>query len=231
MVRIPYPAVDPAWAITPSGVTTKFSVMSNSSRRDCGRRGWQFFWFVRHARKGRPNHAIGNSHTIPSSPSGTIGTDITAGADDNFWVVDQDNNAIFRVTTAGVVTQFTFPSQGGANQFATGITTGPDGNLWVAALGAPAIWRVTPPAASNQLLSAVLPSSRSVQVGSFATAFATILNNNVLRATTGCAIVPITSVPASFTYPDDGPEYELNLPGRPTHRPPSRLGLAGSDLS
>lgn len=52
--------------------------------------------------------------------------------------------------------------------------------------------------ASSLLFAATLPSSRSIQVGSTATAFATILNSGA--AATGCGIAPITSTPATFTF-------------------------------
>jgi hypothetical protein len=53
-------------------------------------------------------------------------------------------------------------------------------------------------------VAAVLPSSRSVQVGSVATAFATIINTGQQRAT-GCTISPLTSIPAIFTYQTTDP--------------------------
>ena len=54
------------------------------------------------------------------------------------------------------------------------------------------------------LVAAVLPSSRSVQVGTPATAFATIINTDSNTAT-GCAISPITSIPATFTFQTTNP--------------------------
>jgi hypothetical protein len=57
---------------------------------------------------------------------------------------------------------------------------------------------------STTLFSSVLPSSRSVQVGKTATAFATIINSGGSTAT-GCAIAPVTSVPANFTYQTTNP--------------------------
>jgi hypothetical protein len=54
------------------------------------------------------------------------------------------------------------------------------------------------------LVAAVLPSSRSVQVGNVATAFATIINTDSNPAT-GCAISPITNIPATFTFQTTNP--------------------------
>lgn len=54
------------------------------------------------------------------------------------------------------------------------------------------------------LVSAVLPASRSVQIGNTATAFATIINTGSWAAT-GCSIAPLTSLPASFTYQTTDP--------------------------
>jgi hypothetical protein len=52
---------------------------------------------------------------------------------------------------------------------------------------------------AQDLFSAVLPQARSVQVGTPATAFATIINNTT-RNLTSCGIALATSVPASFSF-------------------------------
>jgi hypothetical protein len=54
------------------------------------------------------------------------------------------------------------------------------------------------------LMAAVLPSSRSVQVGTPATAFATIINAGQETAI-GCGISPLTSIPTTFTYQTTNP--------------------------
>ena len=55
------------------------------------------------------------------------------------------------------------------------------------------------PAPVTTLVAASLPTSRSVQVGSAATAFATIINSGSAAAT-DCGIAPLTTVPADFAY-------------------------------
>jgi hypothetical protein len=58
--------------------------------------------------------------------------------------------------------------------------------------------------APTHLVAAVLPGSRSVQVGTAATAFATIINAGPVLAT-ACSIAPLTSVPATFLYQTTNP--------------------------
>ena len=60
------------------------------------------------------------------------------------------------------------------------------------------------PDARNVLLAAVLPSSRSVQVGAVATAFATVINRGHNLAT-ACSIAPFSGVAASFHYQTTDP--------------------------
>jgi len=55
------------------------------------------------------------------------------------------------------------------------------------------------------LFASVLPSSRSVQVGTPATAFATIINAGAVTAV-GVCISPITSIPAEFTFQTTNPQ-------------------------
>ena len=57
---------------------------------------------------------------------------------------------------------------------------------------------------AQSLVAAVLPASRSVQVGRPAPAFATMINTGAGTAT-GCSLAPITPVAASFTYQTTNP--------------------------
>ena len=67
----------------------------------------------------------------------------------------------------------------------------------------PGTWTVVP-APLTTLAAASLPTSRSIQIGSTATAFATIINAGSFDAT-GCAIAPLTLVPGSFVYQTTDP--------------------------
>jgi hypothetical protein len=57
---------------------------------------------------------------------------------------------------------------------------------------------------SPTVVASVLPLSRSVQVGNTATAFATIINTDIVTAA-DCYIKPITSIPASYTFQTTDP--------------------------
>jgi hypothetical protein len=63
---------------------------------------------------------------------------------------------------------------------------------------------VARPDARNVLLAAVLPSSRSVQVGIVATAFATIINTGHSLAT-ACTITPLSGLATNFHYQTTNP--------------------------
>jgi WD40 repeat protein len=73
---------------------------------------------------------------------------------------------------------------------------------------------------TNTLVAAVLPSSRSVQVGTPATAFATIINTDSSTAT-GCTISPITGIPATLTFQTTDPATNqvIGAPNAPVDIP------------
>jgi hypothetical protein len=106
------------------------------------------------------------------------------------------------------------------------ITVGPDGAIWFTESAANAIGRLSlgTIGSTGPLVAAVLPSSRSVQVGNTATAFATIINSGS-SALSGCTIAPVTSVPASFVYQTTNPMTNA-LTGSPNT--PASIGAGGS---
>jgi streptogramin lyase len=136
---------------------------------------------------------------------------IVTGPDGALWFTT-GGNRIGRITTSGSVAPL-------INHSAMAITTGPDGNLWFteSGNGVNRIGRLAPAASTSPLLAAVLPSSRSVQVGgNVATAFSSILNNSA-SALDGCGIAPASAVPANFSFQTTDPATNL-LTGSPNTR-------------
>jgi hypothetical protein len=93
-------------------------------------------------------------------------------------VTDIDQN-LYQITTTGVVTFV-----GGLDHVAKGLAF--------------------VNASVTSLVAAVLPSSRSVQVGTTATAFAALINAGSERAI-ACGLTLVTSLPATFTYQTTDP--------------------------
>ncbi len=114
--------------ITPTGTVTTVSVNAIFLPR-------MGSFPVRTAICGSPNQA---SNMIGQmSPAGVLLNEyaagggglfyITSGADGNLWFPIDNDNAIGRMTTSGVLTEFPVPTQGASP---AGITKGPDGNVW-----------------------------------------------------------------------------------------------------
>src|SRR5581483_7756147 len=135
---------------------------------------------------------------------------IAVGPDGLLWlnVVDyRGMSTIGASTTAGGGNGTQGISLG---QHAAVPVAGPDGALWFTenkyfnANFPSKIGRYGPLPSSNNLVSAVLPLSRSVQVGSPSAAFATIINTGTSPAI-GCMIVPGQTVPASYVFQTTDP--------------------------
>ncbi len=148
-------------------------------------------------------HQIGNA--------GPFG--ILAGPDGAIWYTDTSYNRIgrFEIGTKAhrivdTTVEINVPS---------GIAVGPDGNIWITQAGANKISRIDVPPASSTILASVLPSSRSVQIGQTATAFATILNDG--PAATICGFSPVTSIAGTFSFQTTHPSTNA-LTGMPNTR-------------
>jgi hypothetical protein len=74
------------------------------------------------------------------------------GPDGNLWFTEGPGNAIGRITTAGVITEFPFPDT--TRTF--GITAGPDGNLWFPEFDNDKIGRITP---AGEITEYTIPTS------------------------------------------------------------------------
>jgi len=84
----------------------------------------------------------------------------------------------------------------------TDLKIGPDGLLYVLSFSLGKIFAIS--RFPSSLVAAVLPSNRSVQVGTTATAFATIINAGSVTAT-ACGLSLLTTLPAIFSYQTTNP--------------------------
>jgi virginiamycin B lyase len=144
---------------------------------------------------------------------------ISSGPDGALWFVG--GLGIGRITTSGTITPV--GAQISAGTLGT-IAAGPDGALWFTEFAGNKIGRLSVPVSTSPLVAAVLPSSRSVEVGSTATAFATIINSGS-SSVSGCTIAPVTTVPASFVYQTTDPATNA-LTGSPNK--PATIAAGGS---
>ncbi len=78
--------------------------------------------------------------TYPTPTAGSEPFDIVSGPDGALWFTEPMGNKIGRITTSGVITEFSIPTAGGEP---TGITAGPDGALWFVELTGHKIGRIT----------------------------------------------------------------------------------------
>jgi virginiamycin B lyase len=79
----------------------------------------------------------------PDEACDVVPSSITSGPDGNIWFTELLQNAVVRLTPAGVFTFFTIPTPG-ANPH--GITVGPDGAIWFTEFNANQIGRIDPSA-------------------------------------------------------------------------------------
>jgi streptogramin lyase len=72
-------------------------------------------------------------------PTAALPTRITAGSDGNLWFGELNRNKIGRITTDGVITEFTITGASGIND----IVSGPDGKLWFVDAFSSQVGRIT----------------------------------------------------------------------------------------
>ncbi len=97
--------------------------------------------------------------TFNSCPSNIYPEGIAVGPDGNIWFTQKNGNKIGRITTAGVVSEFTVPT---ANSEPRGITAGSDGNIWFTEFHANKIARITP---AGIITEFTVPTANSYPLG------------------------------------------------------------------
>ncbi|MDB5397809.1 MAG: lyase-like protein [Rhodospirillales bacterium] len=146
-----------------------------------------------------PDTAVAIDYLSPSPDGRLYFSVVGIGPDGALWLLELVANKIERVgaSASGTpnYTEFAIPTPAAG---ALALIGGPDCNNWFTETKISKIGRLTVRASRTPLVAAVLPSSRSIQVGHTATAFATIINGGA-SALTNCRILPLTTVPGHFS--------------------------------
>ncbi|HEV8440911.1 MAG TPA: hypothetical protein VGT40_22725 [Methylomirabilota bacterium] len=201
--------------ITPAGAITEFPLPTSGAGPagiTVGPDGALWFTESRASTIGRiTTTGVITEFALPGFPPKTP-AQIVTGADGALWFTlsvptgaAAFAGAIGRLAADGGVLVFGTPDVVRFASLPADVVLGPDNAIWYIASGL--IARVLVDLADVQpaVVAAVLPGSRSVQVGTTATAFATIINYGVAAAT-GCRITPAASVPADFLYQTTDPQ-------------------------
>ena len=147
-----------------------------------------------------------------TDPEGdTLTYSISGGIDAAAFSIEQSSGVLTFVAPP----DFEAPTDDGANNVYDVQVQVEDGNVGVDVQDIAVTVADVNEAPTGPIVSAVLPASRSVQVGNVASAFATIINTGATAAT-NCSIVPLTSVPANFTYQTtDASNLPIGTPNTP----------------
>jgi len=124
--------------ITPDGVVTRFTNDFGLARGIVTGPD-DNLWFTSDNGVGKMTPAgVMTSYPFPTA-CGCFG--ITVGADNNLWVAESATGKIAKITTAGVITEYTVATPGSSPG---NIATGFDGNVWFTDQGSGMIGKITP---------------------------------------------------------------------------------------
>ncbi len=175
--------------VTPAGTVTYFGLPDGADATPgsivAGPDG--NLWFTELGAIGRITPAGVATDFLKGAVDGFEPAGLTVGPDGALWFTDIGNNAVGRMTLDGVFGEAPLPTGSAftAGNLLNQIATGPDGALWFVESRAGQIGRDT--IATSPLAAAVLPSGRSVEAGTPATVFATVINAGS-TSLSGCAI-------------------------------------------
>ena len=138
--------------------------------------------------------------------------DITVGPDGNIWVEQASNDpskpgGVARITTAGIITEFTQGLNMGQGADGDALETGPDGNLWFSDRGSNAIGKISlqlPPTASTGAASAVTSTTATVSgwvnpLGAATTVTFQYGTTPALASTAGAGTLPASADPSNVS--------------------------------
>jgi streptogramin lyase len=207
--------------ITPTGQITEFALPAGSEplRIVSGRDG--NLWFVENNRNRVARITPTGQITEFALPSpGSAPNRIARGRDTNLWFTESNGNRVGRISYDGQsIAEFPVATP---NTTFDQLLTAYDGNLWYVGSNGNVIGRIADPNFNvTSLAAAVLPGSRSVQVGHAATAFAAIINVSS-TAVDGCLIFDgLVNQPEDFSYQTTDPATNAvtGMPNTPASIP------------
>jgi len=132
--------------ITTGGAITEYSIPTvNSAPTSMAKGSDNNLWFTEENTSANKIGMINpTTHIITEFTAGispfVLPYQITSNPDGNLYFTEYDGNKIARITTAGVVTEFTIP---GPASYPSYIVSGPDGALWFTQVGTNQIGRMT----------------------------------------------------------------------------------------
>jgi len=138
----------------------------------------------------------------------------------NVYVADSGNNAVKEILAAGGYV--TVNPLGSGFAFPYGVTVDSAGNVYVADTGNNAVKEILAPV---PLVASVLPGSRSVELGSPATIFATMINSGA-AALDNCQVSLPATAPAGLTLGYQTTDPATNVP---TGTPNTPVSIPGAD--
>ena len=163
-------------------------------------------WFTDSTGKIAKAAPSGQVQVFPIATTNSKPAGITTGPDGSLYFVESGGQNAGRIRPSGPPIQEYHVSGSPTGIGLSVPTVGPDGALWFAQPNDNVIGRITTTsnATGVTLVSAILPSSRSVKVGVTASAFATLINSDSTVATS-CGLILEGDVPATFTYQTTDP--------------------------
>ena len=184
--------------ITPAGVIAEFALPTRGSLYGIAAGADGNLWVKDYTGKIY-RVTTGGALTSFTIPTANLSSDVelVLAPDGALWF--PEDNQLGRVTTTGTITEFTIPTSNPPPIYPFDLSFDTSGDGAFVEYSSSTVAAFTIPASTSPLLSAVLPASRSVEIGVAATVFATMINSGS-SAATGCAPAPLGAVPASFVY-------------------------------
>ena len=148
---------------------------------------------------------IGRTYTFATSSLG-------AGIDTQLALLDTDGETILASATAAGVSNLPFVATANGRLYLRVIDAGGKAGTYNVGVAETSPLLLD---AGVVLVASVLPSSRSVQIGTTATAFVTVINGGS-SAAEGCTIVPDTALPIDYFYQQTDPLSNATVGARNT---------------